>query len=376
MLKFTNLLFATFLFATLTACSGGGGATSTASDTNLTVRFSPSATLLSNGEVLVAGGSGNGVTLSSSELYNPVSKTFSATGSMSTPRGALTATLLPNGKVLIVGGISGQAGGGFLSSAELYDPSTRIFTITGTMNVARSGHSATLLPNDKVLIVGGGLSGQTSAELYDPATGIFTLTGGMNSFRVGHTATLLPNGKVLVAGCTGGDGSNTAELYDPLTGIFSPTGNMNAARGYHTATLLPDGKVLLAGGAQVVGGGSADPYSFLHGSELYDPSTGVFTPTGNMNAPRGFHTATLLPGGKVLIAGGVDTSILSSTELYDPSTESFIFSASMTSARQGHIASLLLSGKVLIAGGTGVGGFLSSAEEYDITNTFTAVGSL
>ena len=125
-----------------------------------------------------------------------------------------------------------------------------------------------------------------SAKASTLAPGTWTQTGNLNFGRYGHTATLLPNGKVLVAG-----GANSSELYDPSTGTWTQTGNLNFTRSGHTATLLPNGKVLVAGGAGVQ-------------SELYDPSTGTWAQTGNLNFDRFINTATLLPDGKVLVAGG------------------------------------------------------------------------
>jgi N-acetylneuraminic acid mutarotase len=132
------------------------------------------------------------------------------------------------------------------------------------------------------------------------STGVWTLTGSMNVTRIAHTATLLPNGKVLVAG--GYIGNIPAELYDPGTGAWTPTGAMNVARQYHTATLLPNGKVLVAGGEDSTFGG------ITASAELYDPSTGAWTLTGSLHVARWYHTATLLPNGRVLVAGGQDSN--------------------------------------------------------------------
>ena len=251
------------------------------------------------------------------------SATWTATGSMVVARSGHTATLLPDGKVLVAGGsLSVQ------SSAELYDPSSGTWAATGNMVVARSGHTATLLPDGKVLVAGGSLSVQSSAELYDPSTGTWAATGNMVVARSGHTATLLPDGKVLVAGgfdvtkAPGIGGSPeivaTAELYDPSTEIWSATGIMSTARRDHTATRLINGKVLVVGGYRnaIPGGDERGPEG-LKTAELYDPGTGTWSATGSMSTyPRADHSATLLPDGKVLIEYGV----VQGAELYDPST--------------------------------------------------------
>jgi galactose oxidase-like protein len=154
------------------------------------------------------------------------SGTFSATGKMTTPRGVYSATLLPNGKVLIVGG--NYTGSCCLASAELYDPLAGTFTATGNMITPRAAHSATLLPNGKVLIAGGYTSGGkplASAELYDPSTGRFTPTADMVTGAGAATAILLANGKVLITHPRYGAGPAAAEIYDPLTGTFSATGD-------------------------------------------------------------------------------------------------------------------------------------------------------
>jgi hypothetical protein len=174
--------------------------------------------------------------------------------------------LLPSGQVLVAGGLSG-----FESSTELYDPATGTWTATGSLITARSKHTATLLPNGKVLVAGGiGDNGTflISAEVYDPATGLWSSTGSLATARAFHTATLLPDSKVLVAG---GAGSNygplaSAELYDPASGIWTEAASLAHARYVHTATLLPNGKVLLAGGEGPI-----------RSAELYDVGLGFRT---------------------------------------------------------------------------------------------------
>ncbi len=215
-------------------------------------RRSHGATLLPSGKVLVSGGfSGSG--LSSAETYDPATGTWLNSGAMNATRCYHTATLLPGGKVLVAGGYSGS-GSTILSSADLYDPASGAWTRTGSMTTTRQLHTATLLPNGRVLVAGGtgDLSGKPSratAEIYDPSTGIWTSTATMSVERIQHTSTLLPNGKVLVTGGFNGlTRLATTETYDASSGAWSVAGPMTTARVIHTATLLPNGKVLVAGG--------------------------------------------------------------------------------------------------------------------------------
>ena len=310
---------------------------------------------------------------------------FSATGAMTTSRGGPTATLLSNGEVLLAGGcVDARCTYVALASAELYNPATGTFSATGSMNATRfDGQTATLLPNGQVLVAGGYGTNYVvpvpDAEVYDPATGTFSPTGAMVAMRYQHTATLLPNGKVLVAGgCFDSGGScptlASAELYDPATGTFSPTGSMIAGRACHTATLLPNGQVLIAGGVDF------NTYTSLASAELYDPTTGTFSATGSMITGRDLHSAALLPNGKVLVATGFNYSSYSylvSAELYDPATGTFSATGSMTTGRIYQAAALTGDGKFLIAGGAGNPGLLASAELYNpATGTFSATGSL
>jgi hypothetical protein len=347
-------------------------------------RSQHTATLLPSGKVLATGGLSGGGAVASAEMYDPVvSGTFSATGSLAAAGEERTATLLPSGKVLVTGGWADAMDGG-LSSAELYDPATGSFSFAGSLATRRFNHSATLLSSGKVLIAGGDGAppfgtgaDQTSAELYDPISGTFSTTGSLSNGRENHTATLLASGKVLVAG--GGQSSEfiaSAELYDPTVGLFSAAGSLANGRYGHTATLLPSGKVLIVGG---VGSGVVA----LASAELYDPQTGTFTATGSLSAARFNHTATLLPLGKVLIAGGLGQPPagggpnVATAELYDPATGAFSTTGSLVTPRENHTATLLPSGKVLIAGGNGAGVGIASVELYDpALGTFSATGSL
>jgi hypothetical protein len=242
----------------------------------------------------------------------------------------------------------------------------------------RAYQTATLLKDGRALIAGGmGKDGRPvrPAELYNPASGQFVPTGNMLQPRYDHTETLLTNGKVLL---TGGNTTravanylDTAELYDPATGTFSPTGKltrvcdpeqdkffyegyMGAVRARHTATMLPGGKVLISGGAGANGKAEAS-------AELYDPASGQFATAATMVSPRQDNRATLLHNGQVLISGGYDGDghILATAELYDSANNRFLLTTAafassgtaMSSGRREHTATLLADGQVLIAGG-------------------------
>jgi hypothetical protein len=301
---------------------------------------------------------------------------FAPTGPMSYSRYAHTATLLPNGKVLVTGGLQG---GSALATTEVYDPAAGTFGLTGAMVVARYFHTATLLMNGKVLVTGGysAMKLQASAELYDPATGTFTATGVMTASRYGHTATLLVSGKVLVTGGydAGNNPMSSAELYDPASGGFAATGTMTAARGSHTATLLGDGSALVTGGSA-----NGSP---LASAEIYDAAAGSFAATGSLTAARGYQTATLLSNGRVLVAGGLNSSSkpTASAEVYDPTTHAFAGTGSMIVARLYNTTTALPDGSVLEIGGSesiaGVGVALGTAERYDSTSgAFAGYGTM
>ena len=314
-----------------------------------TGRDSHRAVLLGNGKVLAVGG-GNASYLSNAELYSPTTGLWTNAASMSVARGFFAATLLANGKVLVSGGSSGSV----LSSAEIYDPATDTWTNAASMNNARWGHTATLLQNGKVLVVGGfNLGAPLTAEVYDATNNTWTSTPALANSRYYHTATLLTNGTVLVTG-----NSATAEIYTPANGTWTNTASLSVSRIVHTATLLSNGKVLVAGGEN---GGT------VHASaELYDPVQRTWTNAASLNIAREIHTATLLSSGKVLVAGGDDgtSGYLASAELYDPSNDTWSTTGTLNQSRSYHTATLLSGGAVLLVGGDSTSVVLNSAEYY------------
>ncbi|WP_295585641.1 kelch repeat-containing protein [uncultured Lamprocystis sp.] len=320
-------------------------------------RYGHTATLLPNGKVLVAGGWDDPRgTLASAVLYDPAVGTWTATSPMPEPRVFHTATLLDNGKVLVAGGWWEGGEPYTLASALLYDPATDTWAATGQMTAARDLHTATLLPSGKVLVVGGeDRMYAQAAELYTPETGTWAATDSMPTPRWGHTATLLPNGKVLVAGghcnCGGGSGDYLASalLYEPATGTWSEIDSIpGPGRDFLTATLLPNGKVLLAGGSNW--------YVDVQGSAaLYDPATETWATTASMPYTLAATTATLLPDGKVLVAGGMGWCGAPLAVLYDFLASSWTETRYLSEGRYWPTATLLPNGSVLVAGGEGCG---------------------
>ncbi|WP_228556699.1 kelch repeat-containing protein [Myxococcus sp. AB025B] len=336
-------------------------------------RSLPTATLLSSGQVLVAGGSN----LATAELYDPTTNTFTATASMSIARRAHVAARLRDGRVLVVSGFN--SGGGNVPSAELYDPTSGTWTLAAPPLVPRHYATGTLLPDGRVLLAGGrsGVNVVTHAELYDPVANTWTATGALRLPRNGHTATLLPDGKVVVMG--GSDDARVAqtvsEIYDPATGTWSDAGTLATGRENATATLLVTGQVLVAGGFNQSGGSTV----FTAETDRYEASSSRWTPAGALATARESQSTVLLPSGQVLVAGGrADTGVLGDTERYTPASDSWSAAAPMSTTRERATLTLLRSGQVLAIGGANNGGArLSSAERYDpATDTWTPAGNM
>ena len=297
----------------------------------------------------------------------PASGRFERDAPMSEARSGHTATLLADGRVLVLGGRG--ASGAALGSAEIYDPAARAFAPAGMMQGARVGHSATALADGRVFIAGGDPygSGLATTEFFDPATGAFTAGPDLAAAQLGHAAVRLGDGRVLIAG--GLVSSTTsrvprtadAQVFDPQGGAFQPTSAYAFSSTLYPAAggpIWPKATLLDDGTVLLVANALA---------ESFQPSDDAFTPAAALMSP-GYrygmwgHTATRLLDGGVLVTGGSDEwSLLADADRYDPETTLFIALPRMTAPRCGHTATLLQSGTVLLTGGetqieTGSGG--------------------
>ncbi len=386
-----------FIAAAIAACSGGVTETPPVFLTNpqgsrvqalamTTARANAAAIRLRDGRVLICGGTATGEiggVLSSAEIYDPVARTFTPTGSMTVPRTGQTITMLRDGRVLLTGGDQNAGFRSQLASAEIYDPGSGTFSATGSMSTPREGHTATMLRDGRVLVAGGSPNGiQTtgSAEIYDPAGGRFSNTGHLNQPRVAHVAALLGTGKVLIAG--GGRGGmpggyisyDTAEMYDPSTRTFTAIhAHMKSDRVGAAAVKLNDGRVLIVGGksGRRMTSRLSNIASFtpLNTAEIYDPEANAFIRTGDMNAPHYLATATMLNDGNVLVVGGwlVQGPIvvgMHDAEVYQPETNRFYQAGRTNVARLTNTATLLNDGEVLIAGGVADKALITASVEF------------
>jgi hypothetical protein len=336
-------------------------------------RIGPAVAALPGGGALVAGGSN----LATAEVYNSTTGRFAATGSMSVVRSFATATVLFNGTVLIAGG---TGPGGALNSAEIYDPATGRFTLLGSrMSVARERHTATLLPNGNVLLVGGFTArGATVAlaEIYDANRGTFRVTDSLSISRGSHAATLVPGdrnspaGYVLVVGGVRSVGNqlveqSSGELYGLSTGSFSPAGLMAADRDRPAVAYLPGlGRAVVVGGRS---GSARGGTTNAQTCELYDVASRDFLPGPDLIVGRAGHQAVMLTDGRLLVIGGYSDAlgrVTDTAELYSPGG---VYSAdgSLAQARQDFGAVRLRNGQVFVAGGRGAGNAgLRSAEVF------------
>ncbi|AUX22245.1 uncharacterized protein SOCEGT47_027460 [Sorangium cellulosum] len=339
-----------------------------------TARAFHTATLLPDGRLLVAGGDTGLMeeteALASVEVFDPVSGTWSTESSLSTARAKHTATPLPDGRVLIAGGFDPET---IIDSAEIFDPVSASWLPAGRRLTVRYMHSATPLSDGRVLIAGGygakpSLGGTVrealdTVELFDPVSGSWLSIKPLFTARGSHTATPLPDGSVLVAGGTAHGGLDSAEVLDPASGAWRSLDPLRTARYEQTTTVLRDGRVLVAGGRDSQSGRQ----TLLDSAEVFDPTSGEWLAVESMPAARRSHTATRLPDGRVLVAGGahLEEEPVDGVEVFDPAAEQWQRIAPMITARWYHTATLLSDGRVLVAGGLGPDGALESAEVFD-----------
>ena len=325
------------------------------------------ASLLTDGRLLVTGGTNLGTTETNADVFDPATNLWSAVAPISTARSRHQSTTLANGSVLVTGGLDGPSA--LLASAELYNPTTNAWTPAGTMSSVRYQHTATSLGSGMVLVAGGSAQLDqpsscscttylSSADLYNPANNTWTPTGPLLTARYSHTATVLTNGKILVTGGFGGATSTlqnigavlaSAELYDPTSGTWSAAAPMSVARMNHTATLLPSGKVLVTGGT--------DGTLTLATAEVYDAASNTWTPAASLATPRQYQAAQILASGSVLVVGGLNDSSsatfgVASAELYDPAANTWSSAGALVTARQNFILAALGDGRVLLDGGS------------------------
>jgi hypothetical protein len=315
-----------------------------------------------DGSVLVIGGSRAGESAPSTAIdrFDPATGRFTRIGELRTGRTGHTATRLPDGRVLVVGGVTALQIG---SVADLIDERSGAVAHGGNLVQPRSRHSATLLADGRVLVVGG--IGRNSAELWDPATNRWRLvTQRMRSPREYHSATLLADGRVLIAGGAPADlAVHQAEVFDPRTETFTPVAGLpDGPRALHAAWRLADGSVLLAGGEAVSPDGSVE---VLATALRFDPATNRLEAAAPLARARTIATALPLPGDRLLLFGGEHA-----IDEPAPTAESYGRAggralAAMPGGRRLHSATRLPDGRVLIVGGEHAGGYANEVLIYE-----------
>ena len=368
-------------YCPIASCTNGISGSFTPTGSARTPLRSSTATLLADGRVLLADGFFTGPE-NWARLYDPASGTWTVAAPEGGGRDNATATRLPNGQVLVAGGQDGS--GNPMQFTELYDPSSNVWKSTQWLNSPHSSAVAEPLPNGDVLIAGGfgSKNGLTAdAEIYHASTGTFTGTAAMPQARGGAAAAVLPGGDILVAGgfsTVDGPALSSAVVYHVASATWTTlTSTMQTARAYPTATVLADGRVLFVAGAGtgLSGLDAAPDATDTATAEIFNPTTSTFAAAASLpgNA-RVDHLAALLPSGKVLVAGGMNSqdTVLADAFLYDPATNAWTSTGSLSVPRAFAAATVLANGRVLVVGGMqalpiGINGFeqnLSSAELY------------
>jgi N-acetylneuraminic acid mutarotase len=300
------------------------------------------------GDKLLVGGGWDGTFLATAWAYSAASDFWQPAAAMNQARGNATATTLSDGRLLVAGGFAPCCP---LASAEIYDPALDRWKTVAPMAAARTDHAAVRLATGRVLVLGGSIDGAmtATATIYDPASDKWSAAAPMTTARMHATATLLPNGRVLVTGGqVGNDALASAEVYDPTSNQWNPVGPMSVGRFVHTATLLPNGRVLVVGGRSSITAATGS-------AELFDPAGPSWSSAGTMSAGRDGHAAILLANGDVLIAGSEYFGGAATTsEIYHPQRNAWDPPESMHAGTRRHgVGGLLLDGRVVLVGGDG-----------------------
>lgn len=305
-------------------------------------RAEHAATLLQNGDIVVTGGSNGDQAVAGVELVNPDALSVTPLADLTTARAGHTATVLEGGLILVAGG---RVGDRTLASAELYDPVTGQSQPAGSMRWARAGHQALTLDDGSVLLVGGVRDGKpvARAELYQPTTAAFEPASKLKSVHLDPAFAKLGDGRVLLSGAVAGKQGQPTELFIPARGRWKAVKGSPALRG-HTASTLPDGRVVLAGGFE---GKAASDAVFV-----FDLAKGKAKPIGSLATPRNGHTASLLPDGRLLVLGGLVSGLETNVvEVFDVTAGTSSVVEAPFLPRTGHTATTLADGRVVIIGG-------------------------
>ncbi len=332
-------------------------------------RSSHTATLLTDGNVLVTGGYIMDNSLYSCEVYNPATGNWTITTPMKYSRVSHAAVLLDDGRVLVIGGYSFHAGSIYLKTCEIFDPEYKTWSVTDSLLTRFRELTAVLLKDGRVLVVGEADS--LTSQIYDPSTETWQPAEVMNEPREAYSVVKLADGKVLVSGSelVGREGSfvlKSCEVYDPLADSWTNKEPMNSARAYHSSSLLPDENVLVAGGVNSEGSSAYPILNYTKQCEIYDPAQNSWSQTDSLKQARIRHATVSLNDGSVLMAGGIygtqfgaEYYSLNNCEVYKDGK--FSTTDSLEEARYWHRIVLLSNGEVLVTGG--IGGTSSNRED-------------
>ena len=341
-------------------------------------------------DVVISGGGTGSLTaatgLASTELWDFRHLRVQLGAPMTTPRALHLSVPLTNGRVLLIGGAN--ATGGVLASCEVYDPATNLFTATGSMSTPRILHAACRLADGRVMVAGGTSTLQpdaltaissalSSVEIWDPATGLWTPTASISGPRLGLALSRLPNGQIMVSGgvqysviiiVPNATSVATVQRWNPATGTWSNGPNMGQPRaGHHyNQVTLADGRILMTGGINITSLLTAATTTPFNGAEAYNPTTNSWA-TYNMPPARVLHSATRLADGRVVVCGGsqgtlTGTTPIANVDVFNPATNTWAAGLPLLAPRAGHVAELTPDGMLVLFGGQDATATISTFE--------------